>query len=346
MHGGYIADDAYIDFSVSLNPYRSNVVEAALEEALIEAKKSFALYPDIDQKDVRAAIAGLEGVQSDQVIAGNGSSEILLASVRAIAPKCALLIEPCFTGYGYALKSLTECRIKRYYLREDDGFSLTEEVLGAITEDVDIVFLCDPWNPTGKNIEEGLIRKVIIRAGQVGSMVILDRSFFILSDMSLKCTNENMRKMCEEFENLIIVNSFTKSFSLPGIRMGYAISCPKAVKTLKDQLPEWNLPALSNTLMRRIAGIAKEGDHHKRSLDLIKTERTFLQKKLSDLGIKVYESDTNFILIKTHKDTYEKLFDKKIVIRRCDDFEGLGEGFFRIAVRSHEDNLKLLDALG
>ncbi len=346
MHGGYITDDAYIDFSVSLNPYRSREAESALEEALSEAGNMFGTYPDIDQKDVRTAIAGFEGVGSDRVIAGNGSSEILLASVRAISPKCALLIEPCFGGYSYVLNSLGECRIKRYFLSEENGFALTEEVLDVITEDIDLVLLCDPWNPTGKNIEDGLIRKVLERAYEVGSKVVLDRSFFMLSDKSLKYTSENTGKLCKEFPNLIIVNSFTKFFSLPGIRMGYAISCTESVKMLKNQLPEWNLPTLSNTLMSRLAAIVQDSDFHKKSLDLIKTERTFLQKKLSDLGIKVYESETNFILIKTHKDTYEKLFDKKIVIRRCDDFEGLGEGFFRIAVRGHEDNLKLLDALG
>ncbi len=346
MHGGYHVGDDHIDFSVSLNPYRAPETELALEEALAEARKEFCRYPDIDQSRVRRALSQAEGVSDDCVIAGGGASEMIMAATRAISPHVALLIDPCFTGYRYALNSLKECKIRHYQLKEEAGFALTEDILPALSKETDIVFLCDPWNPTGQNIDEGLLEMILELSERLEIKVVLDRSFYMLSEASLKCTCENTSKLINRYDNLIIINSFTKFFSLPGIRMGYAISSKNNVDMLKKQLPEWNLSVLSNTLMSRLAPVKMQGDFHKKSLEYIKQERSFLRKKLSDLGIKVYESDSNFILIRTQKDINEKLSNKKIVIRKCDDFEGLGDGFFRIAIRSHEDNLKLLDALG
>ena len=352
MHGGYHVDNVDIDLSVSLNPFSSPEADAALKEAQKEAAGSYSRYPDIDQKEVRSALAASLGTDTERVIAGNGSSELIMAAVRACRPSSALLIEPCFGGYEYALRSFGICRICRYLLKEEDGFLLTDDVCSHLTEDIDMIFLCDPWNPTGRNINKDTLEKILKLTSDLGIRVILDRSFYMISDGYLndhKITGSGPEDLIDRYDNLFIIGSYTKCFSLPGIRMGYAISRPENVKMLKDQVPEWNLGSLESACIRRLSRLAQDGMFFDGSIDLIKKERGYLNENLSSIGCKVYKSDTNFILFRCHesdgKSTYEKMIEQGILIRKCDDFYGLGNGFYRIAVRSRDDNEKLIRAL-
>ena len=306
---------------------------------------SASFYPDPAQKAVRSALADMENIDMECVFAGNGASELLLASARMLNPGKALLIEPCYTGYEYALKCVRDCGIRRYLLREEEGFCLTEDILDAITDDIDVICLADPNNPTGKNIDGNLLEKILDRSDELNISVVLDRSFYMLSNAYNKNTDEKYTELIPKYKNLFIIKSFTKCFALPGIRMGYVISSSDNVLKLSRHLPEWNLSSVSDTLMRRLSVYAKDGKFYRDSIEQIKTERSFLMRELSGTGFKVFESDTNYLLIKSHKNIYEKLLDKGILIRRCDDFYGLSGDFYRIAVKGREDNIHLIETL-
>ena len=346
-HGGDIySNDADIDFSVSLNPAEMNAelketVRAAMERGLSHA----GYYPDILQRQVRKDIAKYEGVPETSVIAGSGASELIMVVCRMARPKKALLFEPSFSGYAHALSAVRDCTIKRVFLSEDSGFSLTADMAGEIDEDTDIVFVQDPWNPTGAAADDDAMHRIIERAGKCGAFAAVDESFFDLSEKSL--CSAGAAQIIKAHENAVIIKSFTKSFAIPGIRIGYALSSPKNIAALSEQLPEWNLSSVASETAGACAGIAGGSDFLPSSVRQIRDERCYLTEELEKLGLKVFRSSTVFILFKLEGgcDLYGELLKRKIMIRDCRNIPGLGKGFYRIAVRGHEDNMKLVGTM-
>ena len=346
MHGGDIYNNRVdIDFSVNLNPYPPDKeTEDRIKTAVNEGLDNARYYPDPAQKDVREAIASANGLTGECVYAGNGASEIIAAITSMTAPKKALLIEPCYSGYEHALGPWPECDVKTVFLEEENGFELTDEVLDSITDDIDILYLQDPVNPTGKTADPQALYTILEKANRCYITVLYDRSFYLLSDRSL---DDPMKSgnILKRFDNVYIVSSYTKCFALPGIRMGYVMSTKSNISKLMPYFPEWNISSVAASLMKACSEILNTSDYMDRSVRYIRRERRFLCEALSDLGFRVYEGDTVFILMKGMKGLYEMLLAKGILIRRCDDMGGLTDGFYRIAVRCHEDNERLIDAI-
>ena len=352
MHGGInnlaLNIDIDTDFSVNLNPYGlSDPDRKTVDDAIAEGVANAGAYPDLLQRDARAAIAVCEGVDADCVIAGNGASELITALFNMLSPRKALLFEPAFSGYARVLSAIRRCSIERFYLSEENGFLITEDAVSAIGEDTDVVILSDPNNPTGKNIRGEILARILEKTDDTGIAVVLDESFYMLSDKSTGHIRD-MRELLERFQNLFILRSYTKSFALPGIRMGYVLSSPENIRYLAGFLPEWNLSCLSSSVMKACAKITGENDFLPASVEFIRNERRFLVEGLEGLGLKVYDSDTVFVLFRCESgaDLYTALLDKKILIRDCADFPGLGKGFYRAAVRCREDNGRLIKAIG
>ena len=330
MHGGDIYNNSVdIDFSVNLNPYA-------------DSRDEDRAYPDIEQTRLRKALSEFEGVGYENVFAGCGASQLLMAVALAVRPKTALLIEPCFSGYAHVLAACPGCSVRRVFLKEEGSFALTGDILDSLTDDVDLLFLADPGNPTGRNIAPDLLIRILDRAKDHGISVVLDDSFYTLSEWYVQ---DGRAGLVERYPGLYIIRSFTKSFALPGIRMGYVMSSAENIKRIRMYLPEWNLPALSEESMLSCIAGSKDGHFYEDSVRMIRKERQFLAEKLSELGFTVFDSDTVFLLIKGREGIYEELLKDGILIRKCDDFGGLDGRFYRIAVREREDNVRLIDAL-
>ncbi|MCR5734307.1 MAG: aminotransferase class I/II-fold pyridoxal phosphate-dependent enzyme [Lachnospiraceae bacterium] len=340
-HGGDIyRNKVDIDFSVNLNP---TGIPDDISEAIKEGVSRAGTYPDSKQESVKKSIADKEGISPECVMAGNGASELIFAAVRAIDPRNALLIEPCFSGYRYALNSLHNCDIKTYFLKKENGFKLTEGIIDLMDKDIDLIFLCDPWNPTGKNIDDDLLLSILDRAKTNDTYVILDQSFYHLSD---KAQNGfDALAMLKSYDRLIILRSMTKIFALPGIRTGYVMADKEMITGIKNQLPEWNLSVISEEVIKAGAGLLSEKGFIDQSLDMIRKERTYLTDELKTLGLNVYESDTTFILIETDHELYEELLKRKILIRDLSNSYGLGRGFYRIAIKDHRSNKILIEII-
>ena len=343
MHGGDIYNNSVdMDFSVNLNPYPKFIKdEAAIKRAIDEGIKAAVNYPDIRQAGVRRVIAESEGIPASCVYAGSGASELLMAVTSMIKPKKALLIEPCYSGYEHALK---DCEIIRHVLKEENGFEPDDEVTGMLTGDIDIVFLQNPVNPTGRCVGREIIDKLIKKAGSLNITVVYDLSFYMLSD---DCDAEG--GIFKIPDNVFVIGSYTKSFALPGLRMGYVMASRENIDALIPYLPEWNLSSVAASVMKECAGICKMGLYLSESREYIRNEREYLGGELEKLGFKVYKSDTVFLLIKDingrYGNLYERLLDKGILIRKCDDFYGLDGEYYRIAVRVHEENQTLIDRI-
>ena len=341
-HGGDIyRNKVNIDFSVNLNPMGTPAevvqgVEAALNNATV--------YPDIRQERIRGTIADYEGMSFRQVFAGSGASELIMALVRAVGPKTALLYEPCFSGYEHALKA-QGAEIKRHLLKKENGFAIMSEDVRALTDDVDMVFICNPGNPSGAVLDKEVLTQILDRAKEKETFVCLDESFLALSDKGEQMEPGAQKALINKYRNLAVVRSLTKVFALPGIRMGYLLSGEQNIERVRAQLPEWNLSAIAEGAMEAGIEVLKRGLFIQKSIAGIKHERQFLTEKLTELGMEVFPSDTCFILFEGPEGLCEKLLARGILIRNCSSFSGLSGRYYRIAVRDHEDNRALLQAI-
>lgn len=367
MHGGDIYNnDVDIDFSVNLNPYHmmclkglvngptAEYVASGYREAVRRGLEGADHYPEADQGSLREVLSEAEGVEAGSIYAGCGASQLLMSAVQSISPRKVLIPRPCFSGYEHALKAVKKCHVMEYGLKEEDDFALTEEFADKLTDDLDLIIVADPDNPAGKNIDEKVLACLLNRAQDLDIWVILDESFLMISDkyryLSGLEGGPGMRTahMTDEYKKLYMVRSYTKSFALPGIRMGHIISRPENIERVIKELPEWNLPALSEAVMKRCALLSKDPSYYSASLDMIRRERSFMEEGLARMGFRVIKGNSLFLLFNGPAGLYEWLLAQKILIRRCEDMIKGHEGraWYRIGIRSREDNERLIDEIG
>lgn len=341
-HGGDIyRNKVNKDFSVSLNPLGTPEV---ILDALKGSLDRIEYYPDPLQEKAVRIIADAMHLDADCVYAGNGASELIFAAVRAADPGRALLFEPAFPGYRHALEGIG-CETVHHILSEDSGFALTPADLKALKCGMDLVFLCDPANPSGRNIDESILTEVLDTAAGCKAAVILDESFYHMSGKMLEYPLDRSRELLSKYDNLYIIRSLTKLLAVPGIRTGYVLSSPANMKRLKRQLPEWNLSVSAESVVMEGIRAIKETDLLQRTADIICKERDYLSSGLKQLGFRVCQSDTSFILFKGPERLYEALLEQGILIRDCSDFEGLCRGWYRVSARRRSDNEYLIQTM-
>lgn len=338
-HGGDIyRNKVRLDHSVSLNPLP---LPQVLKDAMQSGCEAGAVYPDPEQEALRNALAEGLGVEPGCVIAGNGASELILAAVRAVDPGRVLLVEPGFTGYRHALQSLKNCEVTEYRVTEEEGFSLTERFLDAVTPETDLIILCDPGNPAGRNIDPALLGRILDRARDAHVTVLLDQSFYLLSTQG-QLHGSEPRELIGKYEDLIILRSYTKVLGLPGIRMGMAVSRERNVEMIRMQLPEWNVSAVAEQVMMAGEKMIRETDFCANALAAAKEEGAYLKGALEALGCTVYPTDTIYLLFHAPREICEPLLERGILIRDCKDLPGLSPGFCRIAVRDRASDRDLI----
>ena len=352
-HGGDIyRKQVDLDFSVNLNPLGT---PESILRAVRNSAEHLSVYPDPAQDAVRRAIASFEGISVDAVIAGSGASELLLAVVRAVRPQRALLFEPAFTGYTHGLKA-ARCRIHRAILRASDGFRMQEDALTKLSEFLrkrgsgisggqDLLILCDPANPTGRSIDERVLLTLLDQTQRLGVPVLLDESFFLLSDKAELVRRDRSRKLIEAYEHLFLLRSLTKIFAMPGIRAGYVLSASKNIEALKAQLPEWNIAAPAEAAITEGCRVLAETDFSEKSRAYVREEREYLAEKLQQAGLTVQRGEAPYLLLHGPGTLGQELLDRRILIRDCSGFPGLGRGWFRIAVRDHTSNETLIKVI-
>ncbi len=342
MHGGDIyRNSIHFDFSVNTNPQG---VPAEVQWVLTEAALHAGRYPDIVHENLVTETAKMFNVINDVVVYGNGASEIIMAICHALLPKKAMLIVPGFSGYEYCLQgACPKCDVVYYQLKESDDFRLSGDILDAIeTEKPRVLFLTNPNNPNGLLIDKDLLEQMIETCESISCTVVVDECFLTLTGKEKELSLAyNIRK----YKSLIVLRAFTKTFAIPGVRLGYAI-CSRRVlaESIKAHLPEWNL-----SIFAQMAGAEclKHMDYIEDSVKIINAERKYMKEELTTLGFKVYPSEANYILFKSDKkDLAERLLEYKILIRDCSDYVGLGKGYYRVAIKLHNENNGLISALG
>lgn len=336
LHGGDIyRNHVNLDFSVNVNPLG---VPEAVEAALYEAIEHCSRYPDISAEKLKNAVRGMLTVPKEYLLFGNGASELFMAIIHGIKPKKVVIPVPSFYGYEYASEA-ADGEILYYETKEGNDFCLQEDFLSVLTDDVDALFLANPNNPTGNLMSRERLRAVLAHCKEKGIYVILDECFIEF------CGKENsMLQEIDEFSNLILVRAFTKIFSIPGVRLGYLVcSNPLLLEKIGRQLPEWNISGFAQAAG---CACAMQTAFVEKTVVYVEKERQFLETGLKRAGFKVFPSNANFLLIYGEQSLYDRLLEKGILIRDCENFKGLSKGFYRIAVKSRKENEDLLVTIG
>ena len=343
MHGGDIyRNQIHTDLSVNVNPLG---IPEQVREVLSDSCLKVQAYPDERCEALRKKLAERYGLSEENVLCGNGASELIYAICRWKNPKKALLLAPGFSGYQRALKA-TGCRITHFYLKKSEDFVLSEEMIVKLRETIrsgqyDLFFLANPANPTGKLTDAEVIRSLAKTCREAGTVMVVDECFM---ELTMEPEKYTVTRDLAEWENIIVLRAFTKTYAIPGIRLGYLLSGDETVvKKIAMQLPEWNVSIPAQDA--GIAALEQEG-YLEASRIFVKTQREFLEKGLRKLGAKTIPSDSNFILFWWNDETlYDKLLSRGFLIRDCSDFEGLGRGYYRIAVKNRMENETFLQAL-
>ena len=244
IHGGDVyRNKVNIDFSVSINPCG---IPAKAKTALKDAIDSLEKYPDIRCEKLTKAAAKMLDVKEEQLVFGNGSSDLFMGIANAFKPSKVLIAAPSFYGYEYAFLPNAE-NIIYYFMKEEDDFGITDDFLNALTDDLDFVILANPNNPTGALIDDSLLIRILKTAKDKNIRVILDECFIEFTE-----GNHSLVKKIDEYPNLCIIKSFTKIFAIPSVRLGYLISSDLSFnEKVKKHLAEWNISAFGQA-----AGVA------------------------------------------------------------------------------------------
>lgn len=335
LHGGDIYRNIVeYDFSINVNPLGMPIrsINAAHEGICLSGR-----YPDYKGEELCRAIAKSKNIDSDMIILGNGAAELIYTLCYALKPKKALLLAPTFFEYERALRNV-DCEIKYHYLKENQDFVLTDEVLKCVSEDTDIMFLCNPNNPTGRLVDYGLMKKIVKRCNENNVILCVDECFLPFTCKEEENTMINLLK-CNN--NLIVLRAFTKIYAMAGLRLGYAVTSNIDLrdKMLVGMQP-WN-----TSIPAQMAGIEalKDQEYIEKTKVLIELEKKYLVSELSrGLVEKVFKSDVNYLLVKAKASLYDSLYEQGVMIRKCSNFKGLNEKFYRIAVRSRSENQELI----
>ncbi|MDR3213299.1 MAG: threonine-phosphate decarboxylase CobD [Azoarcus sp.] len=336
-HGGdiYRHEGVRLDFSVNTHP--SGMPET-VRAALVAQVDLFARYPDPHCRELRAAIAAREGVPPDWVLCGNGAVDLIHRLCQASKPRTALVCAPTFSEYERALRQ-AGCRVMRHLLRREDGFALTASLGEKLAPGLDVLFLCQPNNPTGRLIDAELLEQIVRRAAGNRTLVVVDECF-----LDFTC-GQSAIGWLGGMPELVVLKAFTKTYALAGLRLGYALSSnARRLAAIAAAAPCWNV-----SMPAQVAGVAALACPPAWLEDarrLIVAERAFLAGRLRSLGIEVFPGEANFLLLRCNRPLHEPLLRRGILVRSCANFSGLDETFYRIGIKTHPQNAELLRAIG
>lgn len=333
-----------LDFSANINPLG---VPETLVRIIKNSIEDLQYYPDINYDDLKSVISHHFSIEKQHIFLGNGAAQVIFDTIHTIKPRKAIILAPTFSEYERALESINS-NIVKHSLKEEDGFSLKlEEFIKTIDDSIDLVVLCNPNNPTSKLIEVDKLNKILSKCKMHQAYLMIDEAFMdFVEDQQLY----SMLQHYKNHDHLIIVRAFTKFYGVPGLRLGFGLSCNEGLlQGLQKKVLPWSL----NTFAGYFGEVLlSEKEYVRKTHQWLKKEKRRFSEELHKIeGIKVFEPSVNFILLKIEKDNLnvgilkERLLEKKILIRDCSSFTNLDDKFLRIAIKSQEDNNSFTKAL-
>lgn len=335
-----IPPESIVDFSASINPLG---MAPGVRDALSNCFERLLHYPDKGAAELKERLAAYHGVEVTQLAVANGSTELIHLIPRVVGGSRGLIVAPAFAEYASALER-SGWQIDYFTLESCNNFALSLPALQQkLAEGFDMLFICNPGNPTGALIPRGDIAALFELCRKNGTFLVLDEAFIDF------CENDSAKDLIGEFAGGVILRSMTKFFAIPGLRLGYAIGAPSTIDAIASLQDPWSV----NTAAQ-VAGIAslKDADYVERTRNYVAVERERLTVGLAGIpSLRVFLSGANYLLAEilsgpSAAELRARLMEDGVLIRDCSNFQGLDGRFFRVAVRLREENDRLLELLG
>ena len=330
FHGG--RSKVVLDFSVNTNPLGP---PKHVEDLIRECVEGGVLlkYPDYEYINLRDSIAKFYGCDPNNIIVTNGANEALNLVITTLR-KDLVVIEPSYGEYEDLASSLGVKYDYILYKVLDDEFYLDLEVLDSFNDVGRVIVITNPNNPTGNYLSRDRLLSYI---QDFKPIFLIDESYVELCD---SCPYELPKDIPD---NVVVVRSVTKYTSLPGLRLGFLYSSnEELIKKLNTIRQAWNVNSLAECVFSKVfVDIDLLKEFISRSRQYILSERTRLLRELRNLGLKVFNSTTNFLLINLSFNAEEliKILElRSISVRWCWSFKGLSKDYIRISIRKYEDN--------
>lgn len=329
--------DKIIDFSSNINPF---IVES-MDKIVAAGVENLQKYPDIKYRRLRKNIADYLRVEDSYIIPGNGATEIIYLLMRNLSGRLAI-INPTFSEYrkGAEIAGLS---VVDFVMDWKKDFKLDLDEIYRRKDEFDSIFICNPNNPDGSVRE---IKKLLEFAEKEGKLLIVDETFIEFADSE---KDRSLVNMVEKSKNLFIIRAVTKFFGIPGIRLGYGISSNRELlQKMYDEKEPWTINSFADSASDFIF---KDDEYIRKSKEYFSKERICMINEINKIdGIKAFNSDANFILVRFENrnvlDVKENLLKRAgLLIRDASNFIGLDSSFARVAIKNHEQNTVLVDAL-
>ena len=325
-----------LDFSANVSPLG---LPQGVADAIVAALPTADRYPDPLCRELRTALSRAEQLPEPWILCGNGAADLIYRLVWTLKPRRALLPAPTFAEYAAALESVG-CEVKRKNLHEADDFAVTEAFVQAVNQSIDLVFLCQPNNPTGQITPPELVQRLVRRCADCGAVLVVDECFL---DFLQQRDALTAKPLLQTAPNLVILKAFTKLYAMAGVRLGYAL-CANTALLAKMQAAgqPWGVSSLAQA-----AGAAalRETAYADAVRALIADQRPKLAAGLRALGLQVIEGSANYLLFRAPETLGAALQQRGVCLRSCGNYPGLSAGWYRTAVRTAPENEQLLQTM-
>lgn len=360
FHGGNIYKifrekniDKILDYSSNINPYG---LPENLKKEIFEKLFVLERYPDPDYIELREKIAEKNNLNIENIIVGNGATEIIFLFMKILSPKKVLIVSPTFGEYERAIKASTlandNLEINYFELKEAENFVLNIKNLETELENnYDLLILCNPNNPTGQFLKLKKLEEILKICEQKNTKLFVDEAFVeFVEDWE----NESIINSKENKENLFVIRAFTKFFAIPGLRLGYGICFNKnLLKKMLEKKEPWSVNNIAD-----LAGqtVLDDENYIQKTKEWIKDQKKYMYENLNKIeGLRAYKTEVNFILLKIEdnllekgldvKNLREKMLEKGILIRDASNFIYLDKHYFRLAIKDKLNNKKVIESL-
>ena len=339
----HIKKEDITSFSANVNPLG---ISPLLRDTLAKHVDAITSYPDREYAQLRKSICAYTGANFENIIVGNGSTELISLFIQTTHPKKALILGPTYSEYEREI-SLEGGHTLYYPLKEENNFQMdVEDFCSQLNDSLDLLVLCNPNNPTSTAVARKDMRKILDCALQHGISVMVDETYEEFTPEGSKISSI---PLTNNYNNLIVLRGISKFFAAPGLRLGYAVTGnPDLLKYINTKKNPWTINSLAE-----IAGciMFSDKDYIDKTKALITEERQRMYETLSSWKtVKVYPSCTNFLLVRILREdvTSDMVFDhcirKGLMIRDCATFPFLDSSYIRFCVMSPEKNDELLEA--
>lgn len=339
-----IPREEIVSFSANVNPLG---LSPRLKSALAEKIDVVTSYPDREYTSLRRCIGHYIGADPEQIIVGNGSTELISLFIKIRRPKKALIIGPTYSEYEREI-SLGNGTSLYYPLREQDDFRLrADDLCGQLNESVDLLVICNPNNPTSTAVTRRDMRAILDACKQYDITVMVDETYVEFAPAVGEIDSVPLTKY---YNNLIILRGISKFFAAPGLRLGYAVTGNKElIRAVNTQKNPWTINSLA-----AVAGefMFTDREYIEKTRALISKERAKMYEAVKNMkAVKTYEPMGNFMLVRIQKpgitshDLFEHAIRRKYMIRDCSSFPFLDDKYIRFCFMLPEQNAGLLACL-